>query len=130
MYEVSQGRLPCLPEVRNGLSECRPYPLSGCNPVLIIQPQESGNCRGNLVLVELAFFADFPQMGCIRADNSDPYLFSPFNIASMTTPGVDRFRSPAMICGDYKGSFVPVRSEERRVGKCLDRTSGRRCRVE
>src|SRR5690625_291353 len=77
IYEVSQGRLPCLPEVRIGLSECRPYPLSGCNPVLIIKPQNSGNCRSDLVLVALAFFADFTQMRCIRAYSSAPSLFSP-----------------------------------------------------
>src|SRR5690625_6202962 len=82
IYEVSQGRLPCLPEVRIGLSECRPYPLSGGNPVLIIQPQEPGNCRGNLVLVELAFFADFRQMGCNRADDSASYLFRRYTTAS------------------------------------------------
>src|SRR5690625_3396834 len=128
IYEASQGRLPCLPEVRIGLSECRPYPLSGCNPVLIIQPQESGNCRGNLVLVQLAFLADFPQLGCTRADTSHTYLCSAYTIASVTPPGVDRFRSPAVIRGDYKGSFVPVcrmfLNEVPKIGNELIRLSG------
>src|SRR5690625_3083692 len=128
IYEVSQGRLACLPAVSIGLSVCRPYPLAGCCPVLIIRPHKYGNGRSELVLVELAFFADFTQVRCIRADNSDPYLFSPFNIASVTTPGVDRFRSPAVIRGDYKGSFVPVcrmfLNEVPKIGNELIRLSG------